>query len=74
MSGEGHGTFAPGQDVTPPEFGYPKARRISWKKKYIGLRADVETIAEQMAYNSDGGPARRPLYWYGRLMRALHDN
>jgi len=68
MDGEGHATFAPGQEPPLVEFGYPKPQRRSWKKQYAGLRSEIETITQGMAESGNGG------YWYRRLMRALHDH
>jgi hypothetical protein len=49
----------------------PNPRRVSYKKKYDGLRAEIGQIAEEMALDTD--QVGLSIYWYGRLARVLND-
>lgn len=46
----------------------PNPRRVSYKKKYDGLRSEIEAITRSMAESGYGG------YWYRRLLDVLERN
>jgi hypothetical protein len=46
----------------------PNPRRMSYKKKYDGLRSEIVGITENMAKDGYTG------YWYRRLMSVLYDD